>query len=540
MTMKIKPDSLQFYGLILLTFFVISCGTSNAYKKTKNPNITWMDNKQAKRTEMPTNYCFEENGKLYGYGYGGGKSFYINGIGGTSRIYPIFYEVDKEKMTISKSSKKAKKDKVESIDKVAWLKSAGWILFTEDAKKKQKSMMARPISFEDTKAKDKELFEIEVERRKDFVQDGYGFNSDSTTITYFAEIYEGKNDRLVFKQKCFDFVTMAKLWEKSYTFPHTVKKRKDIDDIDWMINKNGEAEFILKRYNEGRREAKKGSGGKESNYNFYFYVLNKQGKVEEYPLNLHGSFVEKVDFPFNKTKNPVVCGYTFTSKNFKELKGLNFYEINLDTKETELIKQVDFNIKKLTAVDEETGKKIKQGGTQFERVANLEMQKVIITDDNSVYCLGENNYYYERCTRNSKTGTETCIKYVKSGNILVSKLTDDGESWSIIIPKSQDLPVVFNAASFAAFELNNKIHLIFNDNYKNYKEAKVTKIKPWLGKNTSIIHVIVNPDGTYEMIEALGRKDHPRFANIGTISLIDDQSVILFDTKTLGRLKLDK
>lgn len=542
----------QLIKLFLFCFvagFYFGCGTSsNAYLKSKNPNITWMDKKAVKKkSEFPTEFGYQDDDYLYLYGFGGARPTAIGFGGGlvsatvvtNPKKFPIFYQVNKSNMTIVKSSKEADKEKLDAIDKIAWTSKAGWVLYTDNPKSKKKSYYAKQISL-DKAEKSVHLFDLETDRKSNFVQDGYGFNSDSTTLTYYAEIYDGKTDKLSFITQCFDFVTMEKLWQHEYNYPHTVKKRDDIDDLSFFINKNGEPQFIIKNYFGGKKkEKKKGKDGTmEANYNFKFFVLNKAGKVEEYTIETKGSFINSIDFPINKTANPVVCAYTYKKNNFRELKSLIFKQINLDTKEVTDLKEISFNTKSLAIYDENTGKKVKQAGTT-DNASDLKIQDIIISEDNSTYVLGERNYIYQVC--HTSRGRTYCYWKVESGNILITKVNADGtESWSKIIPKSQDVRYGSDINSFRAFEIDNKIHIFFNDHVKNYKKNKSNKVYDWTGRKTVLTHVIVSPDGTYEMIECLGEKDHPVAASIPSIQKIDDNNIILFDTKTIGKLTIER
>lgn len=526
-------------------FLLDSCGTStNAYLKSKNPNVRWMDKKAVKKkSEFPTKFAYQDDDYIYAYGYGGGQ---LTGIGvmglsfvSQNKSFPIYYKIDKKTLEIVENSKDVKKEKVDAIDKVAWTNKGAWLLYTEDPKKKRKEFMAMPISLNKIETP-KNLFDLEVERKSNFVQDGYGYNHDTTTITYFAEIYDGKKDQLSFMSICFDYSTMNKLWQHEYIFPHTIKKRKEIEDIDWMINKNGEAQFLLKTYFGKKKEKTKNEDGESvANYNYRFYVLTSNGKIEEYVIDTKNEFIKSIDIPFNKTKNPVVCAYTYTKNNMIELKGLVFKQIDLETKEVKNIKEITFKTKNLKGFNEETGKAVKQN-SKFQQTSSLMIKDVVVADDNSIYVIGENNYYYERCYTNSRTGQTTCIPYVKSGNIMVTKVNSDGtESWSKIILKSQDVQRHMHY-SFRALCIDNKLHLFFNDSEKNYKSSNLKKIDVWKGKNTSFVQVIVNQDGNYDMIEALSKKDHPSQVSLGSIQRISDNQIMFYDTKTLGFLNIEK
>lgn len=533
----------QFIYLTVLALFsslIISCGTSsNAYLKSKNPNITWMDKKAIKKKrEIPRNLSYQDDNYLYLWDDGSKKS--------SKKSMPIYYKVDKNTLDIVKKSSDVKKEKFNGGE-VVWNQKAGWFIFDDNTKSKIDEYKVMEISL-DKATPAKNLFTLESEKRKSQFTDGFGTNSDTTKLTYYSGQYISKEDKVIFDVLCFDMVTMKKLWGHRYTFPHPVKRRSDISNIDIMINKNGEPHFLSKLYfTKNKKEKRKNEdGGVEANYDFLYYVLSEAGKVEEYTVNTKGAFIESIEFPFTNQKNPVIVAYTYTKNNFRELKSIIFKQIDLDTKEVKDLKEINLNLKKLDINDGQTKIKQKKG---FQEAGHLKIIDIHIADDNSIYVLGEKNVLIEKCYTD-KNGVTRCYYYWQSGNILVSKISSDGkESWSKIIPKSQFINAnlgangtwkVSKCHSHASYVIGDKLHIYFNDNEKNYKTSTLKKIATWNGSKTSFVHVIVSPDGSYEMIEALGKKDHPRVVDIRKVQKIDDDHIFIYDTKTIGKLKIDR
>lgn len=535
-----KPVFSKIIFVAFLYTLLYSCGTStNAYLKSKNPNISWMDkNSFKKKREIPRNLAFQDDKYLYCWDDASRAT--------TSKSMPIYYQIDKNSLQIVKSSKNVKQEKFNSAY-VFWNEKAGWLIYDNNKKNKIDEFKAMKISLDKVEPS-KDLFRLDAEKSNSQLSEDFYLNSDSTKLTYITSQYIGKEDKLILDAVCFDFVSMTKLWKHRYVFPHPVKRRSDVSNIDIMVNKNGEPHFLIKTYFDKRKEKRKTENGVESNYNYAYYVLSEAGKVEEYVVDIKGSFVQSIEFPFANQKNPVIVAYAYTKNNFKELKSILFKQINLETKEILDLKEVQLDAKRLQIFDEESGKKIKQS-KGFQGVGSLGIQKIHQSEDNAIYVLGEENVLIEHCYTD-KNGFTRCTYYWRSGNILVTKVASDGkESWSKIIPKSQYIPAALGyngtwklpkAHSHASFMVGDKLHLFFNDHEKNYKSSKVTKITRWAGKKTSLVHVIVNPDGTYEMIEALGKKDHPKVVDINKIQKIDDDHVFIYDYKTIGKLKIDR
>lgn len=527
--------------IIALGYLLLNgCGPStNAYLKSKNPNMSWMDKKNVKKKrEMPRIFSYQDEKYLYCWD-DASKRLASKGI-------PLFYKIDKKTLDIVSSTKADKDEKYNSYN-IIWNEKANWIIFDDNKKNKIDEYKIRKISFDKLEAA-KNLFRQESEKKNSQFSSNFYMNSDSTKVTYYSAEYIGKEDKVKYDVICFNLETMEKLWDNKYVFPHPIKSRSDVSGMSIMVNKNGEPHFLVKTYIDKKKEKKKNSDGEVvANYFFNYYVLNEAGKVEEYKIDTKGLFITDIDFPFNNQKNPVIAAYTYKKSNLKELNSIMFKQIDLDTKEVKNLKDIRIETKELDVYDE-GGTKLKQSNN-FQRVNGLRIQNIHQAADGSVYVLGEENTLVRVCTRD-KNG-ERCTYYWRSGNILVTKIKTDGtQSWSKIIPKSQYINLAYELTdanksgrvhSHKSMMIDDKLHIFFNDNAKNYDPKKpLKKIKQFTGAKASLIHVIMETDGKYEMIEALGPKDHPRIVDISSIKNIDDDHVFLFDYKTLGMLKIDR
>lgn len=534
----------SFYSKVILIaigyLFLNGCGSTNAYLKSKNPNMTWLDKKSIKKKrEMPRIYSYHDDKYVYCWDDISKRM--------SSKGIPLFYKLDKNTLNIVNSTKADKDEKYNSYN-IIWNEKANWLIFDDNKKSKIDEYKIRRISF-DKLEPSKNLFKQESEKKNSQFSSDFFLNSDTSKITYYSAEYIGKEDKVKFDVICFDLETMEKIWSNQYTFPHPIKNKSDVSDLDIMVNKNGEPHFLIKTYLEKKKEKKKKEDGTiVANYYFNYYVLNEAGKVEEYKIDTKGLFITDIDFPFKNQKNPVIAAYTYKKANFKELNSILFKQIDLDTKEVKDIKEIKIETKELD-VFSESGEKIKQND-YYQQVNGLRIQNILQSSDGSVYVLGEENRLVQECTTDSK-GRTRCVYYWKSGNILVTKVKLDGtQSWTKIIPKSQYINTAFalteankygKVHSHKSMIIDDKLHLFFNDNAKNYDLKKpLKKIAKFGGRKSSLVHVIVDNDGKYEMIEALGPKDHPRIVDISSIKNIDNDHVFLFDYKTLGKLKIDR
>lgn len=547
-------NSVKVFFSFFLLELLISCsvsggaslgGYSNAFRKSKNPNIIWQGKKEIKnKKERPSYVGHSDDKYIYCYGYKGrgrDASQSSFSIFSSSKKLPLYYKLDKNTLEVLESSKEIDQTKIEGVDGVFWTEKAGWLLYTEDGNKKRKLHFAKPVSLSEQK-KSKLLFEIEVEKKNMFIKDHFGLSKDTSKFIYSALIYDSKKDEASFITYCFDFVTMAPLWKTNHTLPYKIKKKSDIAGIVWEYSEEGEIQFLMKHYfTRNKKESRKNEAGeKEANYVYDFFVLNKNGSVEQYEVNNEGAYVRDIEFVKTESTNPIICGYTFDKTRMKELTGIMFKQIDRENKKVNDLISLKMKAKKIEAENEETGKKIKQQNV-FQKASILSIRGIVSSKtDNSTFVIGENNSYYERCYTNRSTGTEVCIPYVRSGNMLITRISEDGEeAWTITIPKSQNVPLA-DIHSFAYYEEQGSLHLFFNDHSDNYKKNAPKRIKVWAGSRTSFIHTIVRPDGKYEMIESLGRKDHPTAVYIGSIRKLDEESVLIQDRSEIGRLKIDK
>jgi hypothetical protein len=528
--------------IVIILFFLLleSCGvSSNAYLDSRNPNIIWMDKEAIKKKkELPRILSYQDEKYVYCW-----DNVFTNF---SSKTVPLFYQLDKNTLDIIKSSKSDNNEKYNSLN-VIWNEKAGWIIFEENKKDKFTEYNYRKISLDSLELYSL-LFKIENDKTNTIIDEDFLLNGDTTKLTYFKAEYLSRDDKLVFYVKCFDFMTMSELWSHQYLYPHPVRNKNEISGIDIKINKKGEPHFLIKAYNDKRKEKKKKEDGTiVANYFFNYYVLSESGKVIELKIDTKEKFIRAISFPNQNQSSTIIAAYTYKNNSFNELHSILIKEVNSEDNQIQDVKEIILNTKKLISIDDSTGYQLSQQ-RDFQDVSGLQIQSIIQADDSTIYILGEENELKQICNMDSR-GITTCNYYWQSGNILITKVAaSSSESWTKIISKSQYISTSLGNTqtgkysklySHKSLMINNKLHLFFNDNEKNYNsDSEISKIKLWRGNNTSFIHTVLNPDGKYDMIEALKPKDHPRAIDINSIKLIDSNHLFLFDYKTIGILKI--
>lgn len=522
---------------LIILILNLSCGiTSNAYLTTTNSNIKWIqhdafDNKN----EIPRIVAFQDDKYLYCWDdVSKYQNFYSE---------PLFYQIDKTSLDIVKSSKSKINQKYNSL-KVFWTEKAGWIIFDENRKNKTADFKLKKISLDSLESAI-DLFQIDYENFNNLLGENFQFNNDSTLLTYYSIEYLSKSDKVRINVLCYDYVTMKELWKNQYIYPYPIRSKAEFSNINISINNTGELQFIIKSYFDKKNETKKNSEGVlVPNYNFNFFLLPKSGGVQEYNIDTKNNFIRSFKILNQKNNNPLIAAYTYKNTKFNELYSIFLKEFNNQNKTIVDIKEIVLNTKQLVTYNEVTGDKINQQN-EFINVDGLQIQNMIKGDDGAIYVLGEENELKQICNLDSR-GLTTCSYYWQSGNIIVTKLSALSESWTKVISKSQYISTSYGnnlsnrytkLYSHKSFLINNKLHLFFNDNQKNYIEgSELKRIKVWRGNNTSFIHTIIEPDGKYDMIEALKPSDHPLAIDINSIKPIDSNHIFIFDYKAIGIL----
>jgi len=157
------------------------------------------------------------------------------------------------------------------------------------------------------------------------------------------------------------------------------------------------------------------------------------------------------------------------------------YLLEYDAKTQKLVYDRRVNFKgKVDANEQFTSKKNERRNNAGANVSSLALREIVTRSDGSTLLLAERTWVEERCTRDSKTGRETCRYYRHNENVYVGhfaaytgsdttgnvKLAKD---WMVEIRKHQVEPGT--STVFGGYTLvpsPEHVWLLFNDTKKNY------------------------------------------------------------------------
>ncbi|MEM6262710.1 MAG: hypothetical protein AAGI38_09405 [Bacteroidota bacterium] len=246
------------------------------------------------------------------------------------------------------------------------------------------------------------------------------------------------------------------LWSKQIKLPYSDKsfviQKFDVDD-------NGNAHILGKRYKDGFREEVKDV------VNFQYHLLSyvSKGKlVKDYPIKLGNILPVCMEFDFRQDQGVTCTGFYAekgASKGAKiSIKGTYFVSIDYTTKKVTKINTeplgFDFEVVNLA-----------RGKGPFSQTSSLTVDDLVIRRDGGVVLIGEENYS-TAVTR----GDNRTTYFYKVNDLLVVSLSPTGEmEWTTRVPKRQNTTNDGGVkCSYGLAIVEDKIHLIYNDNAKNY------------------------------------------------------------------------
>ena len=450
---------------------------------------------------------------------------------------PIFYKLDKDSLTIKESTDFLYKGEIDNFIKVVWTSHAGWIFHSTNQKNGEIQYFVSPILFKNLVKK--EIFKVKLEKNQFLIHTWFLVNPESTLITYISVIFDETKNLAYFNVICLDLYSLSISWTNNYQFPYGISNFRNVGNFNIKVNQEGEPQFIFNTYIDGVSESIKKDGKRVANYEFRFFTLSKEGKIEQYKLDSESKFIKSIEFTAQNSSMPIISAYTYNKFNFNKLSGLMVFEIDDKNKEIKKLNEIEFNKEIIYSNIDGTDEKVKQD-VDFKRPDKLQIVNIIRSNDSAIYVLGEVNF------TNSVFRGDKWQSFNISGNILVTKISKEGkEEWIIIIPKSQrvhskligDKVYEGKPVSFVSFLIQNKVHLFMNDNSKNYNTSDFKKVKEWYGQKPSFIHSVIENDGKYAMYPILNADDHPLVIDISSIKRIDSQSIFIYDHNTIGRLK---
>ena len=254
------------------------------------------------------------------------------------------------------------------------------------------------------------------------------------------------------------------------TMPYIEKK---MDNLDYSIDSEGNVFIasLIYRDNTTRRVTK----DKNINYDIELIKVDtKTGKLTQTKVSLENKkFMGSLRL-FEVADNHIVCAgyYSIGGKNGKDFSDANgifkfdlqkgngtpkidYYDIPLDI--------INQNVKESTVKKNSK----KEDAEEKTALADLEPELFYISNDGSIYFIGEQQFFVTRTTVDSKGNSRSYTVYFYN-DILVTKINKDGSlAWMKKLPKKQRGSLPKGELSFTFVEGENDLNLIYMDNVKN-------------------------------------------------------------------------
>lgn len=305
------------------------------------------------------------------------------------------------------------------------------------------------------------------------------FKENGEEYALYSQITSPEREqKQVMKLTLFDS-NLDNIWEKEIVYPYEyleykisniVLSRKDL--VFFVVKTEPkyiymDPEYKLAFYDQGK--------DKLSTYNFELENLQiKDIKLQTSPDN---------DYYY-------LFGYYNKEATPQDVDGMFYYVFDMDNK---LINQGmdDF------ADEMYDGLKNTALTVPEEKLTNLNLKNIIVTENNEVLFVSEIGYK-EFINFNFSSGSVQTDKVIHSNEIIVSKFSPAGEQvWSQVIAKQQENPESNDMTGHFNYSNNGYLYFVYNDHPKNRDVKDPKKIK--LATNNLVTNIVAMniEDGSY-------------------------------------------
>lgn len=347
---------------------------------------------------------------------------------------------------------------------------------------------------------------IEIEQltyEKNKRKGGFGvvFSEDeSKLLVYLNKPYE-KNGPEKFG---FTVLTenLEEIWRKDIELPYT---EQFFSIEDYQLNNNGEVYLLGQEFTENRKERVKD----KPNYQYHILAYLENGKkIKDYEINLEDKFI--TDITYNIAKNgDLICSGLYSENGTFSVKGAFYMMIDFETR---LIKN-----NSLKAFDQEfitqgwsdrAIAKAKKKEVRKDKAIELfeyDLKDFILKEEGGAILLAEQ--YFIRVVTHTNTNPNTGAIMTRTdyhyyyNDVIVININSDGKiEWATKIEKNQHSVNDGGFSSSYVLQVDeDKLHLIYNENARNYFEKEDRK-KMNRKDKTARLTVIATVDnlGEYE------------------------------------------
>ena len=395
--------------------------------------------------------------------------------------------------------------------------------------------LVEAFDFKDLKPSGKviPLEEIQFEKRRNKGSFAISISPDEKKLLLYKDLPYDKEGKEKYELTLFDG-KINKLWSSEIEMPYT---DKEISIQNFYVDNDGDVIISSKKWSELKskdvpREERKAN----FKYEYILLFVSEKGKdIKEFEIDIEKKWL--TDIKFEILPEGKIVGAGFYSENVYGIKGVFFVAIDKYTRKITKYSlkefSLDFMYAKLSEKKKEKAVK-KEAEGKGRGLLQFNFRDLVVRDDGGVILLAEQSYVVVNCTTDPKTGARTCTYTYYYNDIVVVNINPSGDiEWANWIPKRQ----ISRSPYFFSYHLHvrdDKMHIMFNDNIKNYslpQDQLISKMKAWGGKKPVITFVTMNLKGDQER-EVLFLKDVNGLTMVPNVSRqIDDGKSILFFQK---------
>jgi hypothetical protein len=392
---------------------------------------------------------------------------YVQGVGNNRE----YYRFDKKSLSfqgqfdpVPKGSDIHGKDYYKTVS----MKNKMIMLYDVYSKKESKYMIyAMPLGDDGKPSSANFIKLIDMESKSSRNKGDYLviLSRDSTKLCIIASpSYEkGTNEKLV--------ITMFDGALKNLSSCQTTLNYKDQRLLPGTYMLSNDGDLIMQAQVQVEKKDRK--KGEATSFPALFRIGTKDGKLDEYQVNVPGVTLSELDFNLDANNNLICAGFYADPKTGgkNDFDGLVYLRINKGSKQIEKTSMKPLPQEMINDMTENKKKRREQGISKAFR-----LKHVIPRADGSTIWLGEQYYWYDVTYCDSKGNCRTTRYHAFEGIITIS-ITSAGEiAWAKILPMKQVFANSTIMGSYVPCFSKDKIFLVYNDNIKN-REKNVTAYK---------------------------------------------------------------
>lgn len=355
----------------------------------------------------------------------------------------------------------------------------------------------------------------------------FTFSRDSSFLMVYTNVQSKRKDPDKFGFNIFD-QNMEPIWNKEVVLPI----RENLFQVsDYIVDNDGNAYLVGKRYFKRERDRVKGQPG----YEYVVYAYRNKGEDEsEYVLNLKNHFLSDLHLEIAPTGDLICAGF-YSDIDAANAKGTFYFTVDAESQEIKHRSLYDFDLEFLTMnLSERQGEKLEKRAAKGKRneINRFDIRDLVPRGDGGTVLIAEQYYVRVVTSYDRATGNTTVRYYYHYNDIVVISISPKGDiEWATKIPKRQT-SVNDNGyySSYAMMITGGQLHFVYNDHKINIVERRTNKLKNFrLSDNKGIIALAsVDPEGNVTRKPLLSNRDATTICRPKMCSQISPNEMLIF------------